>query len=49
VNISSMVKNSPLAKRINDAGWRAFVTWLDYLAQVYGKVVVAVWSVKLSH
>jgi putative transposase len=49
MNVSNMVKNRRLAKRINDASWRAFVTWLDYLVHVYGKVVVAVWSVKLFH
>jgi len=38
----NMVKNRRLAKSISDAGWRAFVTWLSYLAHVYGKVVVAV-------
>jgi len=42
LQVSNMVKNRHLAKSIGDAGWRAFVTWLDYLAQVYGKVVVAV-------
>ena len=38
----SIVKNRRLAKSIADAGWRAFVTWLGYMAQVYGKVTVAV-------
>jgi len=38
----NMVKNRRLAKSISDAGWRAFVTWLGYLAHVYGKVIVAV-------
>jgi len=42
LRVSNMVKNRHLAKSISDAGWRAFVTWLGYLAQVYGKVVVAV-------
>jgi len=42
LRVRNMVKNHHLAKSISDAGWRAFVTWLDYLAHVYGKVVVAV-------
>jgi len=42
LRVRNMVKNRHLAKSISDAGWRAFVTWLDYLAHVYGKVVVAV-------
>jgi len=42
LRVAHMVKNRRLSKSISDAGWRAFVTWLDYLAQVYGKVVVAV-------
>jgi len=42
LQVSSMVKNRRLAKSISDAGWRTFVTWLGYMAQVYGKVVVAV-------
>ncbi len=42
LTVSHMVKNRRLSKSIADAGWRAFVTWLGYLAHVYGKVVVAV-------
>jgi len=42
LRVRNMVKNRHLAKSISDAGWRTFVSWLDYLAQVYGKVVVAV-------
>jgi len=42
LRVRNMVKNRHLAKSISDAGWHAFVSWLDYLAQVYGKVVVAV-------
>jgi len=42
LRVRNMVKNRRLAKSISDAGWRAFVTWLGYLAQVYGKIVVAV-------
>ncbi len=42
LTVRNMVKNRHVAKSISDAGWRAFVSWLDYLAHVYGKVVVAV-------
>ncbi len=42
LRVRNMVKNRRLAKSISDAGWRAFVTWLGYLAHVYGKVIVAV-------
>ncbi len=42
LQVLNMVKNRRLAKSISDAGWRAFVTWMGYLAHVYGKVVVAV-------
>ncbi len=42
LKVRNMVKNRHLAKSIGDAGWRAFVTWMGYLAHVYGKVVVAV-------
>ncbi len=42
LRVRNMVKNRHLAKSISDAGWRTFVSWLDYLAHVYGKVVVAV-------
>lgn len=42
LQVRNMVRNRHMAKSIADAGWRAFVSWLDYLAQVYGKVVVAV-------
>jgi len=42
LRVRNMVKNRHVAKSIADAGWRAFVSWLDYLAHVYGKVVVAV-------
>jgi len=42
LKVANMVRNRRLSKSISDAGWRAFVTWLEYLAHVYGKVVVAV-------
>jgi len=42
LKVAHMLTNRRLSKSIADAGWRAFVSWLGYLAQVYGKVVVAV-------
>src|SRR5205809_7701403 len=42
LRVANMVKNRHLSKSISDAGWRAFRTWLEYLARVYGKAVVAV-------
>jgi putative transposase len=42
LRVAHMVKNRHLSKSISDAGWRTFRTWLEYLAWVYGKVVVAV-------
>jgi len=42
VKVAHMVKNRRRSTSISDAGWRAFVTWLGYLAHVYGKVIVAV-------
>ncbi len=42
LTVANLLKNRRLATSISDAGWRAFVTWLSYLAHVYGKVAVAV-------
>jgi putative transposase len=42
LRVANMVKNRHLAKSISDAGWRAFRTWLEYLAMVFGKTVVVV-------
>jgi putative transposase len=42
LRVANMVKNQHLSKSISDAGWRAFRTWLEYLATVYSTVVVAV-------
>ncbi|WP_396032878.1 RNA-guided endonuclease InsQ/TnpB family protein, partial [Candidatus Cyanaurora vandensis] len=40
--VKNMVKNRHLAKRISDAGWSQFTTWLEYFAKVFKRTVVAV-------
>jgi putative transposase len=42
LRVANMVKNRHLSKIISDAGWRVFLRWLEYLARVYDKLVVAV-------
>ena len=42
LNIQGMVKNSKLAKSINDVAWSTFRQWLEYFGFKYGKVTVAV-------
>ncbi|MCA2504735.1 MAG: transposase [Microcystis sp. M54BS1] len=42
LNIQGMVKNSKLAKSINDAAWSTFRQWLEYFGFKYGKATVAV-------
>lgn len=42
LSIKNMVKNHCLAKSINDASWYQFRCWLEYYAQVFDKVVLAV-------
>jgi putative transposase len=37
-----MVKNSKLAKSINDVAWSTFRQWLEYFGFKYGKATVAV-------
>ena len=37
-----MLEFKLVSKSISDAGWRTFRSWLDYLAKVYGKRVIAV-------
>jgi len=42
LKVSNMVKNHCLAKSISDVGWYQFQVWLEYFANKFGKVVVAV-------
>nr|WP_287657672.1 MULTISPECIES: transposase [unclassified Microcystis] len=42
LNIQGMVKNSRLAKSINDVAWSTFRQWLEYFGFKYGKATVAV-------
>ncbi|MBZ8181765.1 RNA-guided endonuclease InsQ/TnpB family protein [Oscillatoria salina] len=42
LNVKGMVKNRRLAKSITDAGWTTFRQWLEYFADKYGKLAIAV-------
>ena len=42
LNVKGMVKNRRLAKSITDAGWSTFRRWLEYFADKYGKLAIAV-------
>ncbi len=42
LNVAGLVKNRHLAKSISDAGWTLFRRWLDYFADKYGKIAIAV-------
>ncbi|WP_072621060.1 RNA-guided endonuclease InsQ/TnpB family protein [Spirulina major] len=42
LRIKNMVRNHCLAKSINDASWYQFRLWLEYFAQVFGKITIAV-------
>ena len=42
LQVRNLVKNHNLAKSISDVGWYQFRVWLEYFAQKFGKVTVAV-------
>lgn len=42
LKVSNMKKNHKLAKAVSDAGWRTFLTMLQYKGALYGKTVVLV-------
>ncbi|MFO8038361.1 MAG: transposase [Sodalinema sp.] len=42
LNVAGLVKNRHLSKSISDAGWTLFRRWLEYFADKYGKIAIAV-------
>lgn len=42
LNVSGMVKNHKLAKSISDASWGSFLRWIDYFADKFGSIAIAV-------
>lgn len=42
LKVKNLLKNHTLAKAVSDAGWRSFLTMLDYKASWYGKEFVLV-------
>lgn len=42
LKVRNMVRNTKLAKSINDVSWSLFTQWLRYFGSLFGKVVVAV-------
>ncbi len=42
LKVSNLARNHCLAKSISDVGWYQFRVWLEYFANKFGKIVVAV-------
>ena len=42
LSVKNMLKNRRLSKSISDAGWFLFRRWLEYFADKYGKIAMAV-------
>jgi len=42
LNVKGMLKNHCLAQSISDAGWRSFVTKLEYKAEWFGKTILRI-------
>jgi putative transposase len=42
LNVKGMVKNHKLAKSISDASWSSFLRWIDYFADKFESIVIAV-------
>ncbi|MDJ0734351.1 MAG: transposase [Nostocaceae cyanobacterium] len=42
LKVKNMVRNHRFAKSINDAAWSEFRQWLEYFAQKYGRLAIAV-------
>lgn len=42
LKVRNMVKNTKLAKSINDASWSLFRQWVEYFGKVFGVATIAV-------
>lgn len=42
LRVRSMIRNGKLSKSIGDAGWREFRNWIEYFAQIMGKLAIPV-------
>lgn len=42
LKVKNMVRNTKLAKSINDVSWSLFTRWLKYFSNIFGKVAIAV-------